>query len=162
MATAIIVLLNREPEVQLIPGPAIGEYRRELGGRGMVVTEDNVEEVRAMLSGEDIGIMPEDRQFEFSLVPNWTFTTSRAPSPDAFLANSVNNSRMIFFDVYIDEIGVVYVSPYMPLGSQHRNFALDYDLEPGVYTALVTHFLVDDDMEILTDVSVGVTITVEN
>jgi hypothetical protein len=50
----------------------------------------------------------------------------------------------------------------MPLGSQHSGFALDYDLEPGVYSAILTHFLVDDDLEILTDVSVGVTITVEN
>lgn len=165
LTTVIIMLLGRTPEVpevQLIPGPAIGGYRRDLGGRGMVVTEENVEEVRAMLSGEDLGITPEDRQFEFGLVPNWTFHASTQPSPNALVMNSENNSRMIFFDVYIEGIGVVYVSPYMPLGSRHSNFALDIELEPGVYTAKVTHFLVDDDLEILTDVSVGVTITVEN
>lgn len=160
LVAVIVVLLNREPEVQLIPGPVAGTYRRDLGGRGMVVTEENVEEVRRMLTGEDIGITPEDRQFEFGLVPNWTFRTTLEPSPDALVMNSANNSRMIFFDVYIEDIGVVYVSPYMPLGTQHSGFALDYYLEPGIYAALVNHFLVDDDLEILTDVSVGVTITV--
>lgn len=147
---------------ELIPGPVVGEYRREIGGRGIVVTEYNVEEVRAMLAGEDDSLLPEDRQFEFGLVPDWTFPASREPSPDALVMNSANNSRMIFFDVYIDDIGVVYVSPYMPLGSRHSNFALDIDLEPGIYSAIVTHFLVDDDLDVLTTVSVGVTITVEN
>lgn len=162
LTATVIVLLSREPEVQLIPGPLVGEYRRDSGGRGMVVTEYNVEEVRAMLSGEDIGLIPGDRQFEFGLTPQWTFSTSRTPSSNALVRNSDNNSRMIFFDVYIEEFGVVYVSPYMPLGSQHSNFALDADLPPGTYSAEVTHFLVNDDLEILTDVTIGVTITVEN
>lgn len=136
-------------------------YQRPRGGRGVVVTPDNVEEVRQMLEEQEF--RPEDARFQFSLVPNWTFPTSRTPSPDARVRNVETNSRTVFFDVVIEELDrVVYVSPYMPLGTEHRGFALDYDLEPGTYSAIVTYFLVDDDFQILTDVSVGVTITVES
>lgn len=167
LVTVIVVLLTREPtvvqlppEVQLIEGPGIGGYVREPGGRGFVVTPENVDEVRAAL--EERRLSPEDRYFEFSIVPNWTFPTSRTPSPDALVRNVARNSRTVFFDVYIDGHGVVYASPFMPLGSQHSGFALEADLDAGVYRAVVTHFLVDDELEILTDVSVAVTITIEN
>jgi hypothetical protein len=107
------------------------------------------------------GLTPEDMQFEFNLTPNWRFPTADTPSPNARVRNVERNSRTVFFDVYIEEIGIVYVSPYIPLGAEHGRFVLDYDLEPGIYSATVTHFLVDDDFEIITDVSVGITITVE-
>jgi len=162
LVAVIVVLLNREPEVQLIPGPGRGGYVREPGGRGFLVTEENVEEVRAEMEARQDRLQPEDAHFEFSMVTRWTFPTALTPSPDALVRNVVRNSRMIFFDVYIEEFGVVYVSPFMPLGSAHRGFALEEDLPAGVYSAVVTHFLVDDDLEILTDVSVGVTITVQN
>jgi len=170
LITTIVVLLNREPVteivyepvVQLVEGPGIGNYERNPGGRGFVVTEENVEEVRAALEAEESRVAPEDRRFEFSKTADWRFATSLTPSRNALVRNVTNNSRTVFFDIYIEDYGVVYVSPYMPLGSQHSGFALDYDLEPGTYSAVVTHFLVDDDFEILTDASVGVTITVEN
>lgn len=160
MAAIIIFLLNREPEVQLIAGPERGAYPRDIGGRGFVVTPENVEEVRELRARRP-QLDEADRYFEFSLVPDWIFPTAREPSPNALIRNVANNSRMIFFDVSVDDT-VVYVSPYMPLGSEHRGFALDYDLAPGTYSAVITHFLVDDDFEIITDVSVGVTIIVEN
>jgi len=50
----------------------------------------------------------------------------------------------------------------MPRGSEIRNFALEVELPAGTYSSVVTYFLVDDDFEILTDVSVGVTIIIEN
>jgi len=173
LITTIVVLLNREPipeiitevvyepVVQLVEGPSVGNYERNPGGRGFVVTEDNVEEVRAAIE-ERRNIPQEDRRFEFSQTSDWRFATSLTPSRNALVRNVERNSRTVFFDVYIEDYGVVYVSPYMPLGSEHRNFALDVELPAGTYSATVTYFLVDDDLEILTDVSVGVTITIEN
>jgi hypothetical protein len=162
LVVVIVVLLNREPEVeylvQLIPGPGIGSYERNIGGRGFMVTQDNVDEIREYLAQRD----PVDAGFEFSKTTNWRFPTAFSPSPNALVRNVERNSRTVFFDVYIPGIGVVYVSPYMPLGSEHRNFALDVEIDAGVYNAIVTYFLVDDDFVIITDVSVGVTIVVEN
>jgi hypothetical protein len=161
----VIVLLRREPEVvyepvvQLIEGPNRGEYERNLGGRGFVVTPENVEEVRQEI--EALTLPPADRRFEFSKTATWHFPTSTTASTTAMVRNVVRNSRTVFFDVSIEDFGVVYVSPYMPLGSEHRNFALDEELPAGTYSAVVTYFLVDDDFQILTDVSVGVTIIIE-
>jgi len=156
LVAVIIVLLNREPV--LIEGPGIGGYERSTGGRGFVVTEGNVVEVRAALAERN----REDARFEFSKTTNWRFETSLTPSRNAVVRNVANNSRTVFFDVSIEEFGIVYVSPYMPLGSEHRSFALDVELPAGTYPAVVTYFLVDDDFNILTDVSVGVTIIIEN
>jgi len=167
LAATIVVLLIREPEVvfepvvQLIEGPGVGNYVRNPGGRGFVVTEDNVEEVRAALEA-DRNIPHGDRNFEFNKTTDWRFATSLTPSRNALVRNVSNNSRTVFFDITIEGYGVVYVSPYMPLGSEHRNFALDVELPAGTYQSVVTYFLVDDDLEILTDVSVGVTIIIEN
>lgn len=162
MAAAIIVLLNREPVIQLIPGPVLGEYQRDVEAIGFVVTEDNVEEVRQALAEQAERITPEDHRFEFSMTNNWTFPTARTPSPNARIRNVENNSRTIFFDIMINDLDtIVYVSPFMPLGSEHRNFALDYDLEPGTYAATITHFLVDDDFEVLTTLAIGINIIVE-
>jgi len=168
LIAVIVSLLNREPVtevvyepvVQLIEGPGIGGYERRTGGRGFVVTEDNVDEIRAEIEARRLA--PEDRRFEFSKSANWRFPTALSPSPNALVRNVTNNSRTVFFDLFIEDFGVVYVSPYMPLGSELRNFALDVELPAGTYFAVATYFLVDDDLEILTDVSVGVTIMVEN
>lgn len=161
LAVTVALLLNRETELPTGPDP--GAYRRELGGRGFVVTPENVEEIREQIDETQSRLTPADMHFQFSLLPNWTFTNTLTPSNDALVRNVATNSRTVFFDVYIEELDlVVYVSPFMPLGSEHRGFALDYELDPGVYDAVLTYFLVDDDLEILTDVSIGITITVEN
>lgn len=169
LVVVIVVLLNREPPVvvhelihELPPalGPPVVHQDRSPGGRGFIVTEDNVEEVREAM--EQRRLEPEDYHFTFSLTPTWTFPTATSPSPDARVQNLEINSRTVFFDVYIEGIGVVYISPYMPLGSEHRGFALDFELETGEYSAVVTYFLVDDDLQVLTDISVGVTIVVES
>jgi hypothetical protein len=163
LITVIVILLGREPEVvELPPGPGIGGYTRDIGGRGFIVTEENAEEVRAELERHQQRLLPGDMHYEFSMTPNWRFPTSRTPSPNALVRNVEVNSRTVFFDVFIEGVGVVYVSPYMPLGSEHSGFALDVEMEAGTYDAVVTYFLVDDDLDILTDVSVGVTIIVEN
>lgn len=161
----IIVLLAREPNivyepvVQLIEGPGRGGYERNTGGRGFVVTEDNVEYVREQL--ESRRVEPGDMHFTFSHSAEWRFPTSLARSTTAFVENVERNSRTVFFDVYIEGFGVVYASPFMPLGSSHRNFALEVEVPVGRYDAQVTYFLVDDDLEIITDVTVGVTIVIE-
>jgi len=166
LIAVIVALLTREPVteivyepvVQLIEGPGIGGYERNPGGRGFIVTEDNVEEVRAELEARRLA--PEDRYYEASISADWRFATSLTPSKNVIVRNVAGNSRTVFFDITIEGYGVVYVSPYMPLGSEHSNFALDVELPAGTYDAVVTYFLVDDDYNIVSDLSIQVSIKV--
>lgn len=162
LISIIVILLMPDdpPEPELIHGPQIGGYERNLGGRGFVVTEYNVEEMRAEI--EAARVDPADMRFEFSKTADWIFPAALEPSTTAMVRNVERNSRTVFFDVYVEGFGVVYASPYMPLGSTHRNFALSVELPAGEYSAMVTYFLVDDDFEIITNVSTGVTITIQN
>jgi hypothetical protein len=161
LVAVILVLLNREPEVvevQLPPGPTAGGYVRNPGARGIVVTEENAQEIRDWFSQP-----VEDSHFTVSMTARWTFPTALTPSRDAVVRNVELNNRTVFFDVLLeDRDEIILISPYIPVGLEFRNFALEVDLEPGEYTALVTYFLVDDDYEIITDVAVYVTIVILN
>jgi hypothetical protein len=69
--------------------------------------------------------------------------------------NHPSNSRTVFFNVYLEETEeLVYESPYIPVTAVHENFALDTEVLAGEHSARVVYFLVDDDYEIITDVSV--------
>ena len=149
-----IIFLLREPPLEVV----IEYDRTATGGRGMVVTEDNIEEVIEWL--EEPG---EDTEYEIYMSANWTFPTSSRSNGNALFRNLPSNTRMVFFELYLeDEEQVIYVSPYIPLGREVRNFALDVALPVGTYEPLMTIFLVDDDKEIVTDVQMRVQITIEN
>ena len=152
LVVAIIFLL-REPELQ----PVIGEYDRNLGGRGIVVTEDNIEEVRRMLE-EPLT----DTHYEVDMAMDWTFPSSRRASPDAFFRNGESNTRTVFFELYLeDRSEVIHVSPYIPLGVTYKDIRLDANLPAGEYKALMTIFLVDDDFEIITTLQMHRPFTIE-
>ena len=125
-------------------------------GQGGIVTPENVEEEL-----ERLGSVSPDAQYTVSMTTNWFFETWDTPSTNASVRNVERNSRTVYFDVILVDTGeVVYRSPYIPLGGELTNFALDRNLRAGSYDAIVTYFLVDDDYEIVTDVSVTVTLTV--
>lgn len=125
-------------------------------GNSILLTPENLDEVRQQLA-EPIP----DAQYTVSMTTNWVFDNPRTPSRNASVDNLPSNSRTVYFDVILDDTGeTVLSSPYIPLGGTFENFALDADLSAGVYDATVTFFLVDDDHEVITDVSVSVTLTI--
>ena len=142
-----------EPE----PEPPAPPYERTtVGGRGTILTPDNIEEVEDMLSQP-----VQDAQYTVSMTRNWVFDTALTPSRNASVDNLERNTRTVYFDVILDETGeMVYTSPYIPRGYTLDDFALDVELDPGEHRATVTFFLVDDDYEVVADVSVSVTLTI--
>jgi hypothetical protein len=125
-------------------------------GRGMILTPDNIEEVRRIMNEPN-----PDAQYTVSMTTHWLFETSRTPSSTAQVDNLESNSRTVYFDVILVDTGeLVYSSPYIPLGATLDNFALDVNLRAGTYDALVRFHLVDDDNEVVADVTVTVTLTI--
>jgi hypothetical protein len=126
--------------------------------RATFVTEDNVDEVK-----EEMNKSIDDGSYECIMNTDWHFADGSATSYDAYVENSENNSRTVYFDVALDDTQqVVYSSPYLPLGSKLDEIQLDQDLDAGEYGAVVTYYLVDDDHNVVTDVSVRVTLHIES
>lgn len=132
------------------------ESEVEEKGRAVLLTEDNVEEY------DNQGAV-EDGYYLVTMNTSWEFDDGKAESNNAYVANVEQNTRTVYFDVFLSDTGeLVYSSPYMPVGTELKNFALDEDLEAGDYTAVVTYHLVDDDNNEIDDVSAEVTIHILN
>lgn len=128
------------------------------GGTGIVLTPDNIDEVDSLLAGPG-----RFGQFRVGMTSEWVFDNGQAPSSTALVRNHPSNPSTVFFDVVLNDTDeVVYSSPYIPLGEEISNFALDVNLSAGVYEAMVIYFLVDDDYEVVTTASFGVTLMVMN
>ena len=147
-ATVFIVLqIIGDGEVVLIDRPVPAERpAMPTGVQGNVVTMDNLDEVR-----EAIARPPEDAQYNVIMSVDWTFERWDRPSRDAYVENSTRNTRTVFFDVFLTGTEeLIYSSPYIPVGGNIENFALDTEVQAGRYTATVVYRLVDDDFEEIT------------
>lgn len=126
----------------------------------LVVTPDNVEEMIAALKEEDrtpIGA------YEVSMNSHWTFPDGESASEDAYVQNSICNNNTVYFVIKLEETGQeIYKSPYIPVGSSLENITLDYELDEGSYETVLTYYLVDNSFKKVSEVSVGVTITIED
>jgi flagellar basal body-associated protein FliL len=126
------------------------------GGRGTVATPDNIDEIM-----EKRNAPVEDGYFETDMNIEWNFPSSKKASVDASVGNSVNNSRKLYFEVFLKDSGqMVYSSPYVPVGTADEKFKLDADLPKGTYPASCVYHLVDDNNEEVSTLSVDVTINI--
>ena len=127
-------------------------------GRGILVTPDNVNVIRNKER-------PTDTYFDTQMTNEWKFPTWDSPSETAFIKNPETNTRMFYFELRLDDTDeLVYDSPYIPLGAYLNNFTLDKPLAKGVYPAVVTYYLVDDNFKPIPGgrLTIEVTVTVEN
>ncbi len=107
----------------------------------------------------------EEGMFECSMSMTWTFEDGAAESKDAIVRNSENNTHPIYFDVTLKDTGeLIYSSPVIPVGSQITNIALEKDLEPGTYKAIVMYSLLEDEESqvVTSQAGFGITIKVNN
>jgi len=126
-------------------------------GRGIVAVPENVEELR-----EKAKKPVEDGYYETRMNVEWNFPSSSEPSTNAYVENSTNNKRTVYFDLTLsDTKQLIYSSPFIPVGGKLEKFALDTQLPAGEYAGIVTYHLVDDDYEELTTVSVSVTLNIK-
>ena len=122
------------------------------GARGTLITMENLDDVRAELARP-----LEDTSYTAIMNVEWTFPRWDMPSANAYVENSTMNTRTVFFELVHDGTGeIIYSSPYIPLGGRLEYFALDTEVPAGQHTATLIYFLVDDDMDVITDVSVRV------
>lgn len=107
----------------------------------------------------------EEGMFECNMSMTWTFEDGTAASKDAIVVNSSNNSYPLYFDVNLEDTKeLIYSSPVIPVGSQLTDFALDKDLDPGVYRAVVMYSLLENEESQVVKSQAGfvITIKVEN
>jgi hypothetical protein len=139
---------GRQPELVIVtPEP---------GGRGVVAVPENVDELR-----EKAQQPVEDGYYETRMNVDWVFPSSGEPSQNAYVENSTNNRRTVYFDLILSDTNeLVYSSPFIPVGAKLEKFPLDAQLPAGEYAGIVTYHLVDDDYQELTTVSVSVTLRI--
>ena len=134
LVAVIIILLGQKKAVHETSD-------RVVGGTARTVVDDE----------SAAGVMDQMRQeveegmFQCEMSMKWTFDNWKAESLDAYVANSVNNSHPIYFDVYIDGIDEpVYMSPVLPVGTNITNIKLNKELDAGTYEATVMYTLLED------------------
>lgn len=126
-------------------------------GRATFVSPDNVDEVRQKLS-EPVA----DAYYTTSMNVDWYFDNGEAVSTNTYVENSDRNTRTVYFDVTLEDGELIYSSPYLPVGERIEQITLKRDLDAGDYPAVCTYYLVDDDHNVVANVSVAVTIHVLN
>lgn len=140
----IVLLLGRESKVY-----------------NTVVTPDNVEELISQL--DDAEVVPVG-SYETVMNTDWTFADGKSASEDAYVKNAETNRNTVYFTIALtDEPDrQIYESPLIPVGSYMEDISLDGAvMEPGIYDAVLTYHLLDDDKKEESSVSVSITITIE-
>lgn len=126
-------------------------------GRATFVSPDNVEEVQQQLL-EPVT----DAYYTTSMTVDWYFDNGEAVSTSSYVENAEENTRTVYFDVTLEDGELIYSSPYLPVGERIEQIQLKRDLDAGDYPAVCTYYLVDDDHNVITNVSVAVTIHILN
>lgn len=145
--SVIIFLLVKPKKVVNDNNPTVN------GGRGTVITQDNVSEVA--------NATVQDNYYMTSMSINWHF--NGLTSKDAYVENAPENTRTVYFDLYRTDNGeIIYSSPYIPVGEKLNGLTLDKALDDGTYETILVYHLVDDDKNELSTLSVSLKIYVTN
>lgn len=136
-------------------------FGKESTPRNVVVTPENIEQI---IKEIDEAEYTAPGSYEVNMNTEWIFLDGKAASKDAYVENSVRNQNTVYFIITLpsDKDRVIYHSPYLEIGSHIEEITLDEDLDAGVYDAVLTYHLVDAEMKDLSEVSVSITITVQN
>jgi len=152
MAGIIVYLLNRDN------GNHVDEAKDP--SRGVVVNEDNVEEVLNNLSEPTPPGM-----YEVVMNSTWTFPNGKEASTDAYVENSTRNTQPVYFDVKLQDTGEnIFESPILPVGT-HMNsedIKLNKELSAGVYDCVLTYHLLDEEEKEMSTVKLTLTVRIDN
>ena len=126
-----------------------------------IVTPDNVEEVISQLKEDErtpVG------SYEVSMNTEWVFPDGNSASSNAYVENSVANQNVVYFTIALTDNAEkeIYHSPYLAIGSSLTDIKLDTVLSKGNYDAIITYYLVDDDFNDLSSVSMYMKLFIEN
>ena len=125
-----------------------------VGGKGVLVTPDNVQSL--VNSSKETVV---DGYYTTSMNIDWNFDNGAAVSSNAYVENDISNTRTVYFELLLKDSGeLLYTSPYIPVGSTLKEFALVKKLAAGDYGAVVKYHLVDAEDKDVSNVSVSVNI----
>ena len=125
---------------------------QESYGRGTLVTSENAKKL-----AKDAGEPVADGYYTTSMNVDWYFDDGKAISKNAYVENDISNTRTVYFDLLEAGTGeLLYSSPYIPVGAVLEEIALEQELAAGDYDAIVKYHLVDDDLNVISTVSVSV------
>lgn len=127
----------------------------------VVVTENNIEEILEQMNETDYTPVG---SYEVNMNFKWTFADGSSASSDAYVGNSVNNQNTVYCDIVLasDMEHMIYKSPFMEVGTHLESITLDEDLPAGDYDCVMTYHLVDGKMQDISEVSVGLSISIQN
>lgn len=102
---------------------------------GLVVDEDEIDQKAA------------NARFTTDMNMIWMFESGSRIAYNAIIGNSSDNLYECYFEVYLDdeEQTLLYSSPVLPVGKRLEGLRLDKGLEDGVYDAICTYHLLDDE-----------------
>lgn len=137
------------------------EAEQDTRSYNKVVTPDNVEEIISQLDEQEYAPIG---SYEVKMNTKWVFPDGASPSSNAYVENSVNNRNTVYFTIALeaDPETDIYDSPFIEPGSYMESVQLGSNLEAGTYEAILTYHLVDEQEEEIGQVSVGITLTVNN
>lgn len=136
------------------------EHEPDEPKRNVVVNQNNAEEIATeMISQKYV----EPGYYSASMTMEWHFETGDAISEDAYVANKIENTNDIYFDVFLadDETDPILQSPVIPRGSELDNISLDKPLDAGTYDCIMIYHLVDEEQNTVSTLRVRFTVIVE-
>lgn len=158
----IVILLLRKPAGST-GGESPAAQASQETKREVLVNEENVQEIIEQIELDNVernapGLFTAQMNFE------WHFADGEAESRDSYVANAIENTNDIYFDLYLadDLENTIYESPVIPVGQVLRNVKLSKQLSAGTYETVLEYHLLDEDQNTLSTASFAVTIIVEN
>jgi flagellar basal body-associated protein FliL len=154
LVVIVILLLNKKDTTPV-------ETRDDVAARGVVVNQQNAEEVLDDFVSEPTVAMG---YYTVSMTNEWHFATADAVSADAYVRNLEENTNDVYFDVFLteDEDNAIYKSPIIPRGAELEDIKLDKEMSAGTYDCVLIYHLIDGDMKEVSTLRVGVKVIIEN
>jgi hypothetical protein len=157
----IAVLLLRKPADSSVSN-APAAQASQAPKREVLVDENNVEELVSQME-EAAENHKRPTTYTASMNFEWHFASGDQGSYDSYVANTIENSNDMYFDIFLDgEEEAIYESPIIPIGKDIRNIRLNRDLDAGTYVSVLVYHVVDEDQNTLGTASFEVTLIVEN
>jgi len=138
----ILLLKDKGQNAGNDPGAANGNTREVAGSVRTIASEEDARNVMDEMR-EEVA----EGMFKCDMPSTWTFTNGGAdPEDDVYVANHPDNTKPIYFDVYLEDTEeLIYSSPVLPVGTKVTDIKLDKKLEAGTYRAKVAYKLLKDE-----------------
>ena len=93
----------------------------------------------------------------------WHFAEGGTTSEDAYVANALENTNDVYFDVFLksDESQPIYESPVIPRGAELNGVTFEEPLEAGTHECVMVYHLIDEAQNTVSTLRVAFTIIVQ-